>query len=131
MQLPNLWVIWNALIGLGLVLIIALVVIIILVFIIVGAIFLYLGLKPVDSTNDTFGNVCVTQVMNVILGIIPCIGCFLQWYAIKERHDTSWGGAIAAWLLALIIPLVIIIGVGYFFNVWGVIWGALATLMAP
>jgi len=125
------WAVWNALMGLGIVIIIVLIVVVFLIFLIIGAFFLWLGLKAVDSTSDTFGNVCVTQVINIALGLIPCIGCILQWYAIKERHDTSWGGAIGAWLLALVIPIVIIFVIGYFFGVFGAIWGAIAALLGP
>ena len=125
------WAVWNALLGLGIVMIVFLVIVILLIVFIIGALFLWLGLKAVDSRDDTFGNVCVTQILNIVLGLIPCIGCFLQWYAIKERHDTSWGGAIAAWLLSLIIPIVIIVAISYFFGIWGTIWGAIAGLIGP
>lgn len=75
-----------------------------------GALFLLIGLGAVESKNRTFGSAMVTVLIGSLLAFfLPWfIGWILYWYIIKVRHDTSWGGAIAAWLLAWIIPLAIV-----------------------
>lgn len=90
---------------------------------IIGAFFLWLALKLLDIPPErmTFGSVIVTQLINAIVGLIPCIGCIIQWYIIKVRHTDSWGKAIVAWFLAALIPAAIILGI--LFAV-----GALATI---
>lgn len=83
----------------------------ILLGLVLGALFLKVGLGAVTSENRQFGTVFVTVLIGVILSIIPCLGCILYWYIIKVRHHTGWGGAIAAWLIAGLIPILIVIGV--------------------
>ena len=124
------WQIWNALMGVGIIIIVTVIVVILLIEIVLGAFFLWLGLKAVDSSDDSFGRILVTQLLNMLAGLIPCVGCILQWYIIKSRHDTSWGGAIGAWLLAGLIPIVIIIIVAFIFlgPVFQVMFGALGGL---
>jgi len=80
---------------------------------IVGAFFLWLALKLVGVPPErmTFGSVIVTQLINAIVGLIPCIGCILQWYFIKTRHTDTWGKAIVAWILAGLIPIAIALGI--------------------
>jgi hypothetical protein len=78
---------------------------------VLGALFLKVGLGAVTSENRGFGTVFVTVLIGVILSMIPCLGCILYWYMIKVRHHTGWGGAIAAWLIAGLIPILIVIGV--------------------
>ncbi|MHA1834477.1 MAG: hypothetical protein ACTSV7_10855 [Candidatus Baldrarchaeia archaeon] len=95
---------------------------IILVFIltlIIGSIFLLIGLKVVGAPETDFGRVFVTALLMAIVGVIPCLGCILQWYFIKTRHEVGWGQAILAWLLAGLIPLVIALGVALFIG-WGI-----------
>ncbi|MHA1786000.1 MAG: hypothetical protein ACTSVE_12475, partial [Candidatus Helarchaeota archaeon] len=93
--------------------------------------FLWIGLKAVDSDNDSFGSAFVTQIIFVLVGWIPCLGCIIQLWAIHSRHETSWGGAIVVWLLAAFLPI-IVLGIIIFFAfpvVSGSLWaffGALA-----
>jgi len=79
----------------------------------IGAFFLWLALKILDVPPERmeFGAVFVTQLINAVVGLIPCIGCILQWYFIKERHTDTWGKAIVAWILAGLIPMAIILGI--------------------
>ena len=95
---------------------------IILVFVLtllIGSVFLLIGLKVVNAPVTDFGKVFVTVLLMAIVGVIPCLGCILQWYFIKTRHEIGWGQAILAWLLAGLIPLVIALGVALFLG-WGI-----------
>lgn len=94
---------------------------IILVFVLtllIGSVFLLIGLKVVNAPVTDFGTVFVTVLLMAIVGVIPVLGCILQWYFIKTRHEVGWGQAILAWLLAGLIPLVIALGVSLFLG-WG------------
>ncbi len=95
------------------------VILIFLVFLIIitwilGALFLMVGLGAVGGKHRELGPVMITVLIGAILGWIPCLGCILYWYMIKVRHDTSWGGAIGAWVIAWIIPIVIVLVVAWF-----------------
>jgi hypothetical protein len=79
-----------------------------------GALFLMVGLGAVGGKHRELGSVMVTVLVGAVLGWIPCLGCILYWYFIKTRHETSWGGAIAAWFIAWIIPLAIVLLLGLF-----------------
>jgi hypothetical protein len=90
---------------------------------VLGALFLMLGLRVVNGQNRGFGTVFVTVLIGVILSLIPCLGCILYWYIIKTRHQTGWGGAIGAWLIAGLIPILIVVAVLFvFFFATGAIW---------
>jgi len=78
---------------------------------VLGALFLMLGLRVVNGQNRGFGAVFWTVLIGVILSLIPCLGCILYWYIIKTRHQTGWGGAIGAWLIAGLIPILIVVAV--------------------
>jgi len=101
--------------------IIANIVIIIVLFFVIGLVlgtlFLMLGLSAVNGKHREFGTVFVTVLIGVVLSIIPCLGCILYWYMIKTRHETGWGGAIAAWLIAGLVPIVIVVGVLWFLGI--------------
>lgn len=79
----------------------------ILLGLVLDTLFLYVGLGVFGGKNRTFGAVFVTALIGVVLGWIPCLGCIIFWYIIKTRHETSWGGAIGAWIIAGLIPLII------------------------
>jgi len=94
----------------------------ILVFIltlVMGSIFLLIGLKAVNAPVIDFGKVMVTVLLMAIVAVIPCLGCILQWYFIKTRHEIGWGQAIVAWILAGLIPIVIALGMAMFLG-WGI-----------
>jgi len=75
---------------------------------VLGTLFLMAGLSVVGGKNRSFGTTFVTVLIGTILTLIPCLGCIIYWYIIKTRHETGWGGAIAAWLIAGLIPLIIV-----------------------
>nr|MDO8099741.1 hypothetical protein [Candidatus Njordarchaeota archaeon] len=84
---------------------------------VLGAIFLSVGLGVGEAKNTEFGNVFITNLIGAILALfLPWfIGRILYWYIIKVRHETDWGGAIIAWFLAWIIPVVIVSVIFIFF----------------
>ena len=103
--MQNITDIYNAIIGIGIGLLIGLIVLDLVLLVI----FLMIGLKAVNGQKRGFGSVFVTSLLNWIVSIIPILGCILQWVIINARHKTGFGKAILAWLIAIIIPWVIII----------------------
>jgi hypothetical protein len=90
------------------------IVVAIVIGLILGALFLMVGLGAVGGKHREFGTVFVTALIGAIVNYIPILGCILYWYMIKVRHETTWGGAIAAWIIAGLIPLAIILAIFFF-----------------
>ena len=78
---------------------------------VLGTLFLIVGLGVVNGKHREFGTTFVTVLIGSILTLIPCLGCIIYWYIIKTRHETGWGGAIGAWLIAGLIPLIIVFAI--------------------
>jgi len=94
-----------------------LVIFIILIFVIalvIQAIFLGIGLGFVNGSNRDLGTTFVTALLMSVVQLIPCVGCFIAWYFIKNRHDVGWGGALAAWLLGGIIMIIVLAAIFLF-----------------
>lgn len=92
-------------------------IIIILVFlvaIVINALFLGLALGFVHGENRELGTTFVTALLCAIVLPIPCLGCILDWYFIKSRHELGWGGAIAAWILTFIIEVIVLFAIVFF-----------------
>ncbi len=98
--------IWAWVVGLGAVWII----ISVLIVFVLQALFLSIGLKAVKGSNREFGSVFVTALINWVCTFVPIIGCILQWIVINSRHKTGFGNAILAWLIAIVVPLAIVVG---------------------
>jgi hypothetical protein len=98
--------IWAWVLGLGVVWI----VISVLVVFVLQTLFLSIGLKAVKGSDRKFGSVFVTALINWVCTFIPCIGCILQWVVINSRHKTGFGNAILAWLIAIVVPVAIVVG---------------------
>jgi hypothetical protein len=78
---------------------------------VLGTLFLMAGLSAVNGKHRVFGTTLGTVVIgSLLMLVLPCLGCILYWYFINVRHDTGWGGAIGAWVIAGLIPLVIVFG---------------------
>ena len=99
------------LLGLGIMTIIIIVVLFIVIGLLLNTVFLLLALKITDSKHTDFGEVFVTALIMALVSWIPCIGCILSWVIISNRHDTGIAKAIGIWLLAGLIPLLIIVGI--------------------
>jgi hypothetical protein len=86
------------------------IVVALLVLWVLGALFLSIGLSVVKGKKTEFGNIMITVLIGVILALfLPWyLGWILYWYIIKIRHDTDWGGAVIAWFLAWVIPVLIL-----------------------
>ena len=78
-----------------------------------NAVFLLLAMKFVGGcVNTEFSTVFVTAILMVVVSIIPLLGCILQWYVIQSRHtEGDWGKAIVVWLIAGLLPMIIILAV--------------------
>ncbi|NIQ06618.1 MAG: hypothetical protein GWO20_13085 [Candidatus Korarchaeota archaeon] len=97
----------------------------VLLTLVLGAFFLWLGLKLIGVPKDQRegGRVFVTQIINTVIvflftlvafvSYIALIGIVLSWVVIKYRHDTTWVQAVVAWFLAILIPTLIAIAIFY------------------
>ncbi len=79
-----------------------------LVSLIVNALLLGVVLGWTKGENREFGDTIVTAIIMAIVNIIPIIGCIISWYIIKTRHEQTWGGAIATWIVLIIVYYVIL-----------------------
>jgi len=92
--------------------IIGAVLLVLVITLIFAALFLKIGLKVAGAPETDFGTTFVTALLMAIVAPIPCLGMpILQWYFIKTRHGLGWGGAIVAWIIAGLIPILIALGV--------------------
>jgi len=94
--------------GLSLTTIIIIIIIVLILAIIIYTILLKIALSYVESSYHNFGYVFITALLCALVGMIPCIGCILQWLIINYRHKTGIGRAIIIWILAIIIGIIII-----------------------
>lgn len=99
------------LLGLGFLTIIIIIVLFIVIGLLLSTVFLLLALKITNSKHTDFGEVFVTALIMSLTSWIPCIGCIIAWVVISNRHDTGIAKAIGVWLLAGLIPLLIIVGI--------------------
>ncbi len=74
----------------------------------VNALLLGVVLGWTKGENREFGDTIVTALINALVGLIPIIGCIIQWYVIKTRHEQTWGGAISTWIVLIIVYFVIL-----------------------
>ena len=81
------------------------------IMLVVQGIFLGIGLGFVNGSNRELGSTFMTALLMSLVGLIPCVGCFISWYLIKTRHNVGWGGALAAWLLGGIIMIIVILAI--------------------
>jgi len=79
-----------------------------LVGLIVNALLLGVVLGWTKGENREFGDTIITAIINALVGLIPLIGCIIQWYVIKTRHEQTWGGAISTWIVLIIVYYIIL-----------------------
>jgi hypothetical protein len=78
--------------------------------IIVNALLLGVVLGWTKGENRELGTTFVTALflgLSMLLYIIPPLGCLAQWYVLKSRHELTWGGAIATWILLIIVVAIV------------------------
>lgn len=90
---------WGWFLGIG----VTIIIVLLLVVFVLQTCFLIVGLRAVESKHKDFGDVFVTSILCFVVGLIPCLGCILQWVVIDSRHETGFGNAILAWLIAVIV----------------------------
>jgi len=113
---------WNDLVswigGLGVVAIIV-VVALIVGMILLELLFLKIGIKAVKGS--TKNSLLGTWLLMILCNLVPCIGCILQWVVINNRHKTGFGNAIIAWLIAILLPRLIVVGIFFVLTLVGVL----------
>ena len=82
---------------------------------IVNALLLGVALGWTKGENREFGDTIVTALIMAIVGIIPLIGCIIGLYVIKTRHEQTWGGAVATWIVLTVIYFIVLIVIGIAF----------------
>lgn len=97
--------------------------VVLVITLVLAAVFLKFGLSIAGAPETDFGTTFVTALLMAIVSVIPCLGIILQWYFIKSRHGLGWGGAIVAWIIAGLIPLLIALGIAFAFGWLGGIMG--------
>jgi len=75
---------------------------------IVNALLLGVVLGWTKGENREFGDTIITALIMAIVNLIPIIGCIISWYVIKTRHEQTWGGAIATWIVLIIVYYVLL-----------------------
>ena len=83
----------------------------------VGVILLHIATKILDFEKRSFGKAASTvfigDIVAFVLGFIPYIGWILGligfWYIIKNFYDVSWGKAILAWIMSILVAVIIVI----------------------
>ena len=75
---------------------------------IVNALLLGVVLGWTKGENREFGDTIITALIMAIVNLIPIIGCIISWYIIKTRHEMTWGGAIATWIVLWIVYIIIL-----------------------
>ncbi len=87
---------------------------------ILGTFFLYIGLgvAGVPDERKEFMSVMITTLLVALVqSFIPIVGCIIAWWIIKVRHTDTWGGAIVAWIIMIIIPIIVVIGLLIFLGI--------------
>jgi hypothetical protein len=80
--------------------------------IVLAVLFMKVGIKAVKGSKREFGPVLGTVLLNyLVMLVLPCIGCFIAWLIISKRHNVSYGNGFVAWLISILIPIAIQIGI--------------------
>jgi len=77
--------------------------------VVIYSIFLRLALSLFKCKNKDIRHVISTAFLCATVGLIPGIGCIMQWFFIDSRHETGFGMAIIVWCLSICIGFAIII----------------------
>ena len=105
-QIPGMGGI-DPMLGLSMTAFIVLIVLVIIIALLINTIFLKIALALVDSKHNDFGEVFVTSILCVLLGWIPCLGCFLCGAVISSRHGTGFLVGIVVYILAILIGYIL------------------------
>ncbi|WP_457558557.1 hypothetical protein [Candidatus Harpocratesius sp.] len=89
----------------GIFLIIVIAIFVIMLF--VETLFLKFGINKVEGNKTEFGPVFLTVILMALVSMVPCAGIFLAWWVISARHEVSYGKAILAWLIALLLAVLV------------------------
>lgn len=79
---------------------------------VLNVLFMMWSLKINGASNREFGAVLLTTIICALIGnALPCIGCFIAALIIQSRHDLTYGKALWAYILAGLLPFLIIVGI--------------------
>ena len=81
----------------------------------IGIILLHIATKILDFKKRSFGKaagVLITgSVVAFLLAFIPYVGRILGligfWFFIKSFYDVSWGKAILAWIMSIVVAFIV------------------------
>ena len=76
--------------------------------------FMLIALAMTKGSDRGFGKVIVTTLLSYLCSYIP-FGCFLSVYIIGQRHDQSYGKAFLTYIIAILLPIVIMVAIIVFF----------------
>ena len=90
-----------------------------------GVILLHIATKILDFKKRSFGKaagVLITgSIVAFILAFIPYVGRILGligfWFFIKSFYDVSWGKAILAWIMSIVVAFIIALVILFLFNI--------------
>jgi len=91
----------------------------------VGVVLLHIATRILDFNKRSFGKdagvVIAGGVVALFLAFIPYIGRILGlvifWFFIKSFYDVSWGKAILAWIMSIVVAFIIAVIVLILFNI--------------
>ena len=92
-----------------------------IVMILLNLLFLKIGIKAVKGSNLKGGALFGTWLLGILCNLVPCVGCILYWVVINNRHKTGFGNAIIAWLIAILLPGLIVVGIFFLISLTGLI----------
>ena len=90
-----------------------------------GVILLHVSTKILDFKKRSFGKAAgvliVGSMVSFFLAFIPYLGRILgligYWFLIKSFYDVSWGKAILAWIMSIIVAFIIALVILLLFNI--------------
>jgi len=91
----------------------------------IGVFLLHIATKILDFKKRSFGKAAgvliAGSVAAFLLAFIPYIGRILGligfWFFIKSFYDVSWGKAILAWIMSIVIAFIIAIVILFLFDI--------------
>ena len=90
-----------------------------------GVVLLHVATSILDFKKRNFGKaigvLIVGSVAAFLLGFIPYVGRILGligfWFFIKSFYDVSWGKAILAWIMSIIVAFIVTLFILILFDI--------------
>lgn len=78
-------------------------IVVVVVNLVMNVVGILLGVKAVKGENQEFGSILLSWLITVLLGWIPCLGCFLVSWLLGKRHEVGFWKGFLIYLLASLI----------------------------